>query len=942
MSLEQRPLARLVPVQVDPVTGLPGPTLRYVCIPGAVAVSDEPITDVLKSLDLSIGSTSLAAAPSLSAAAAPPVAAASPVPAVLSTPPNAPMAAASPVPAAMSTPPQPPTAARVSVGASPRARTCAPTAEGLSRACTPLAPRPATSAAAPPSSGSPPAAASSNAHWSICAKGSPLTQPVSSRRRGEGLSTPTKSASPSRHTPPGSPTTPQPSTTSGPPSTPSIEDGIDPSASAILRSIAILGIELVRSARPPRRCNKVFIVLEYGDGSLDDPFDGRVIDCTTDSNSAEFEASFKEVWWTKRRPFLSAPKQQALAPRVMGAGAAGDGPVSGKAACPPFALRPISVLLSVKNSPMGKRIIPAGIMDKALYSLGLSSTTQLTAIRVRRIFQNLSLRVNELSGGRARWTWSQTWPLELLMNDWMETDGSGEVVKAACLYPPWHASSKIKLVVRRLALVLAASLSDFWMFFLCEEFAVEWKPGFAFQAHPDGIAPLRKKRPADAVKNVGNKKAKAATKQADVLLHPFWRPAQDRSSLVDEVAKAEGTTLAQVHLLQLLPAIALVDPSTTEHLTVTVQERTRVERVNLDLGILLPMTIVKMMLEYYPGAVGDDPSTPISLSALELRCSSIPTARFTQRALMVMLEGHRLNDDIVLAQATFSWLDQLSRSSQQFPFGLGSVLSLAASVAAIAGQVREWLGASRAGINGWRFFDVEAGSSGDVAGCRAYGGHTTTYRELARGCQPTWMTSDVINLVLIELRVETRALQCYVLLSSEAASMLRVGNEAVTVAEAQKAANEIAAEAGDCDVVALVINLLNVHWISAVVDITNRCITVYDSLVGIQPDEKALAVERVIMLCDAVAVRRSAASRNVPQPSDVPWRVLERSAPVQRDAHSCGVFAVAHVIAALNGASLPLDVTGDVLRLALLHNVLSRGRVYEQARSTASVVTRSD
>lgn len=704
----------------------------------------------------------------------------------------------------------------------------------------------------------------------------------------------------------------------------------------------MVGIELVRSARPPRPCNKVFIVLEYGDGSLDDPFDGRVIDCTTDSKSAEFETSFKEVWWTKRRPFLSAPKQQALAPRVMGAGAAGDGPVSGKAACPPFALRPISVLLSIKNSTMGKRIIPAGIMDKALYSLGLSSTTQLTAIRVRRIFQNLSLRVNELSGGRARWTWSQTWPLELLMNDWMETDGSGEVVKAACLYPPWHASSKIKLVVRRSALVLAASLSDFWMFFLCEEFAVEWKPGFALQAHPDGIAPLRKKRPADAVNNGGNKKAKAATKQADVLLHPFWRPAQDRSSLVDEVAKAEGTTLAQVHLRKLLPAIALVDPSTTEHLTVTVQERTRVERVNLDLGILLPMTIVKIMLEYYPGAVGDDPSTPISLSALELRCSSIPTARFTQRALMVMLEGHRLNDDIVLAQATFSWLDQLSRSSQQFPFGLGSVLWLAASVAAIAGQVREWLGASRAGINGWRFFDVEAGSSGDVAGCRAYGRHTTTYRELARGCQPTWMTSDVINAVLIELRVETRALQCYVLLSSEAASVLREGNEAVTVAEAQKAANEIAAEAGDCDVVALVINLLNVHWISAVVDITNRCITVYDSLVGIQPDEKALAVERVIMLCDAVAVRRSAASRNVPQPSDVPWRVLECSAPVQRDAHSCGVFAVAHVIAALNGASPPLDVTGDVLRLALLHNVLSRGRVYEQARSTASVETRSD
>lgn len=236
---------------------------------------------------------------------------------------------------------------------------------------------------------------------------------------------------------------------------------------------------------------------------------------------------------------------------------------------------------------------------------------------------------------------------------------------------------------------------------------------------------------------------------------------------------------------------------------------------------------------------------------------------------------------------------------------------------------------------------MAAGSAGDVAGCRAYGGHTTTFRKLARGCQSTWMTSDVINAVLIELRVATRASKVYILLCSEAASMLRVGTEAVTVAEAQNAANEVAAEAGDCDVVALVINLLNVHWISVVADISNRRITVYDSLVGMQADEKALAVQRVVMLCEAVAVQRSAASPTRPPPNNGPWSVLECSAPLQRDTHRCGAFAVAHVICALGGASLPLDGTGDVLYLALLHNLLSRGRVYEQARSDARVVPKA-
>lgn len=120
----------------------------------------------------------------------------------------------------------------------------------------------------------------------------------------------------------------------------------------------------------------------------------------------------------------------------------------------------------------------------------------------------------------------------------------------------------------------------------------------------------------------------------------------------------------------------------------------------------------------------------------------------------------------------------------------------------------------------------------------------------------TWMTSDVINAALVELRVATRGSKSYLLLSSETAAMLRIGRRAVTLVEAQKAADEVACEAGDYDMVGLVINLLKQHWVSAFADINNRCITVFDSLASIQAEEKAVAVGRVMMLCDAVVARR--------------------------------------------------------------------------------------
>lgn len=234
---------------------------------------------------------------------------------------------------------------------------------------------------------------------------------------------------------------------------------------------------------------------------MDNPFYGRVIDCTTDGSSAEFEAAFKQEWWTKRPPFRSGPEKGGAGDdKTSDEGAAAPGASSSDATCPSFTLHSTAAQLSIKNSPKEKSVIPANLMANALHSLGLEAVSQLTAVRVRRIFQEISKNLNEPSGGRARWSWSQACPLQILMNEWsVAADGSGDCVQPLCLYPPWHNSVKTKLASRRSALVLAASMSEYWMYFLCKEFSVKCKLGFAFEDVPGILAPLRKKRRGDGV-----------------------------------------------------------------------------------------------------------------------------------------------------------------------------------------------------------------------------------------------------------------------------------------------------------------------------------------------------------------------------------------------------------------------------------------------------------
>lgn len=201
-------------------------------------------------------------------------------------------------------------------------------------------------------------------------------------------------------------------------------------------------------------------------------------------------------------------------------------------------------------------------------------------------------------------------------------------------------------------------------------------------------------------------------------------------------------------------------------------------------------------------------------------------------------------------------------------------------------------------------------------------------------CQASWMRSDVIDAALVELRQAIMGSPAYVLLSSATAAMLRIGALRVTQEAARKAAREVAEEARDCEQLGLVINLNNNHWASAVVDVRARRVVVYDSLSGVEADEKSVAVDRVLMLCRAVEAKkatRSAAERVVVE-SGGPWTVDHIDQPQQVDGYNCGAFAVAHVVCALTGVDFSKKrPQGNLLRLALVHTIMDRGELYREA-----------
>lgn len=545
----------------------------------------------------------------------------------------------------------------------------------------------------------------------------------------------------------------------------------------------------------------------------------------------------------------------------------------------------------------------------------------------------------------------------MLLNNYKTEDGKVEVTLFS-LFPHWHRDA-CKLRPQQIGFLLAASLCEFWNFFLSSAFDVPMGPDGEALPQPTSLTRLNKKRPRPGggmppPVNKGRPlklpKTKVAPKTSRKNIdkgkfsdgedeppsppgHPFQGQCPRPRSVSTLADLGDSLTVEELAKDGRVEAEAVIRAPVIEHAPAMASERTTARPALKDLALLLPRGIISGCHDLFPSGVAHvDGDAEVTIT-----CFNQAPIRVSYTGVGAMVRAHRYNKRVDCARKCFKWLRTLSVDEGAFASGLGPLLSPRMSMKAAALDMRSILGVQKFGDDAWRYYEASPALSGEGAGGRLYGGQTITYGDVLLAAQSEWMTNGLIDAALVELRV-TRSLQkLYIMLTTQSAAILRtaaahpVPQGAVVVAT-----GEIAAQAGDCDAVAMVVNLCNNHWMAIIVEVLHRKITVYDLLTGPPSEEKALAVERAMLLGDAVLDRKE---RSLPRCDKSPspfWEIESRADVVQSDGYNCGAFSFARVLC----ASLELDLTrfpvnGDLLRLAKVRYVLHGGKEFAMARMSA-------
>jgi len=318
-----------------------------------------------------------------------------------------------------------------------------------------------------------------------------------------------------------------------------------------------------------------------------------------------------------------------------------------------------------------------------------------------------------------------------------------------CLYPPWSNAINNKHNDRAMAVIIAATQSDVWLYMLCKEMRVPWTPDLRSKINSDTVTPaklqpLTKKRLSRAEQGLGKGIKKPRVVPCTERKEDLQGPASDQASIEAEAGGgqaddaggsagmgdgtaaagtpltavlrgAEQCTLRELAETQAVSEINL-ESSVLENMPVNPEQRLAAEAASNDVAILLPYAMVSQCLEYYPNHV-DIIASSASEPTLNLSSTSLPPTTLTRTSVMNMLTVHSHNADVRKVQAAYERLRGLTASTAQFEPNLGRVLSPVCSVAQVAREVNDLLDGTRVGDDAWRFSTV--GSARTVTKLRA-------------------------------------------------------------------------------------------------------------------------------------------------------------------------------------------------------------------------------
>jgi len=228
-----------------------------------------------------------------------------------------------------------------------------------------------------------------------------------------------------------------------------------------------------------------------------------------------------------------------------------------------------------------------------------------------------------------------------------------------------------------------------------------------------------------------------------------------------------------------------------------------------------------------------------------------------------------------------------------------------------------------------------------VSSDNQHGGCITVGSDIRIALKEGFMTDAIIDPNLLILRVwcgENNA-DFYPLLTDEANAFIGCAGTEVSDAVATAIIDKIAAKDDVCAATqfGFMICLEQKHWVSAVVDVVDHKMDIYDSYAGLECTKKVMprVVSRLKLFGQRV---RDAAGRR--KPVRLVPRGFHKKAHnnlKQNDAYNCAPFSFSRLVHAAHNKKTALrGKFGDLLRVYMVANVFSHGAKYRKLRAAAS------
>jgi len=655
-----------------------------------------------------------------------------------------------------------------------------------------------------------------------------------------------------------------------------------------------------------------------------------------------------------------------------GSGSGNDAASSASVLYPEQELLSRSSMKAAIDNGLGTETLGKVQLDKVLFMGGLESKSQITCGDVADIFSRAGGVLRERLGKNVRqFSWARACPLSLMRNRWSSPSFS-HPVDGSHFAPLNHRSSAGHGIDRkRLAVCVAAHLSPFY--------AMVFEKHFAAARAKGDKKRLRPKNPFDEAKKVkamARKRARAeakSTKPSNGQLIAEAADAKVRQMEANAAAAATAAAAAAARAVTVAenktaaaPAsngVAAAAPVSVAVAAAVAKatavdglgrgpimhaapeplwaleraaSRMRMDQVwrRLPVPLLPHSTIASVVLLSGPAlsaAARASTKVRVLLSRPKLKEAFDALAAAERTTIGGVPAGHELavmltlgehdavyvfsstlmqmssvlafNESILSSNTFISWVGEFASSTAHLPAVLNFLTGEPMAVAVMAEEIHTDMAGRLLPDCVWALPGARRGAVTTERQVGAFRGLSANVQDVCDAGQREFLSNA----------------------TSQSASFTHIVDKEVSMETSLRAVLDVL-DSWDSSVTQFVmlVNIGNVHWVSATVSLLPGRVVLYDSSGG-SSRAKTHIISRLLLFAHQAEMRWRATQGGA-LVAVHEWAVDEVNTPRQQDPYNCGLFAFAYIWCYVHGQDLSsLSVVGDQLRLSLIFFVLKCG-----------------